>query len=252
MGTPQVVLLSESAVKRYFLHEDPLGRVIKIGWHFDDGRQAGGTVVGIVGDIKDAGLDQESSEEIYLPYAQMGLNSMTVVVRGDVPAASLSRAVEDVVHDLDADLAVANMKTLDQIVSAPVSGRRFYMLLLGLFAAVALTLAAIGIFGVMSYSVTQQTREIGIRMALGANGADVVRIVLRHAGVLVLVGVSVGVGLALVAGRALSSMLFELSPADPATLAAVSILLGTIALLASYLPARRATRIDPAVALRAE
>ncbi len=252
MGAPQVVLLSEAAVKRYFPHEDPLGRVIKIGWHFDDGKQAGGTVVGIVGDVKDAGLDQESPEEIYLPYAQMGLNSMTVVVRGDVPAASLSRAVEDVVHDLDPSLAIAGMKTLDQIVSASVSGRRFYVLLVGLFAAVALTLAAIGIFGVMSYSVTQQTREIGIRMALGANGADVVRMVLRHAALLVAVGVVAGIGLALVAGRALSSMLFELSPADPATLAVVSILLGAIALLASYLPARRATRIDPVVALRAE
>jgi putative ABC transport system permease protein len=252
MNAPQVVLLSESAVRRYFPTEDPLGRNIKIGWTFDEGRRAGGTVVGIVGDVKDAGLDAEARPEIYLPYAQMGLDSMTVVVRGDVPAASLSRAVEEVVHDLDANLAVANIKTLDQIVSASVADRRFYMLLIGLFAAVALVLAAVGIFGVMSYAVTQQTREIGIRMALGADRRDVVRMVLQHAALLIFAGVAIGMGLALAAGRALSSMLFDLSPRDPATLVAVSIVLGTIALLASYLPARRATRIDPVTALRAE
>jgi putative ABC transport system permease protein len=253
MNAPQVVLLSESAVRKYFPTEDPLGRNIKIGWTFDEGRRrAGGTVVGVVGDVKDAGLDAAARPEIYLPYAQMGLEDMTVVVRGDLPASSLSRSVEDAVRDLDANLPVANMKTLDQIVSASVADRRFYMLLIGLFAAVALVLAAVGIFGVMSYAVTQQTREIGIRMALGADRRDVVRMVLRHAGLLILSGLVVGVGLALAAGRALSSMLFDLSPGDPATLAAVAALLATIALVASYLPARRATRIDPVIALRAE
>jgi putative ABC transport system permease protein len=253
MNAPQVALLSESAVRKYFPTEDPLGRNIKIGWTFDEGRRrAGGTVVGVVGDVKDAGLDAAARPEIYLPYAQMGLEDMTIVVRGDLPASSLSRSVEDVVRDLDANLPIANMKTLDQIVSASVADRRFYMLLIGLFAAVALVLAAVGIFGVMSYAVTQQTREIGIRMALGADRRDVVRMVLRHAGLLILSGLVVGVGLALAAGRALSSMLFDLSPGDPATLAAVAALLATIALVASYLPARRATRIDPVIALRAE
>ncbi len=252
-SAPQVVMLSESAVRKYFPTEDPLGRNITIGWTYDERRRrAGGTVVGVVGDVKDAGLDAEARPEIYLPYAQMGLDSMTVVVRGALPAASFSRAVEDVVHDLDANLAVANVKTLDQIVSASVADRRFYMLLIGVFAAAALILAAVGIFGVMSYSVTQQTREIGIRMALGAGRGDVVRMVLHHAGLLIFAGVVIGVGLALAAGRALSSMLFDLSPRDPATLVVVSTVLGSIAFLASYLPARRATRIDPVQALRAD
>jgi putative ABC transport system permease protein len=147
---------------------------------------------------------------------------------------------------------LSNARTLDDVRTASVSGRRFYVLLLSLFAAVALALAAIGIFGVMSYAVAQQTREIGIRMALGADRDLVVRMILRRASLLVVTGLTSGLIVALVTSRALASLLFDLSPTDPATLAAVCALLGTIALMASYLPARRAMRIDPVVALRAE
>jgi putative ABC transport system permease protein len=252
MTTPQVVLLSESAAKRYFPNEDPLGKTIEIGWHFDEGKRAGGEVVGIVGDVKDAGLDEPSPPEIYIPHAQIGIADMTVVVRGALPPTALARTVEAALRELDPDLPMAGLKTLEDVRVASVSGRRFYVLLLSLFAAVALVLAAIGIFGVMSYAVTQQTREIGIRMALGANRDDVVRMVLRRAALLVGAGLAIGLGVAVITGRALASLLFDLSPTDPSTLAAVCALLAAIAFVASYLPARRATRIDPVVALRAE
>jgi putative ABC transport system permease protein len=252
MGAPQVALLSESAAQRYFPNEDPLGRTVTLGWHFDDDKQAGGQVVGIVGDVKDAGLDEPSPPEIYIPHAQIGIGWMALVVRGAIAPSAFSKSVETVLRELDPDLPIADLKTLDEIRTASVSGRRFYVLLLTLFAAVALTLAAVGIFGVMSYAVTQQTREIGIRMALGADRDRVVWMILRRACLLVLAGLIIGLAMAIVTGRALASLLYELSPTDPVTLAAVCALLAGIALLASYLPARRATRIDPVVALRAE
>ena len=252
MGAPQVALLSESAARRYFPNENPLGRTIKLGWHFDDNKQAGGVVVGIVGDVKEAGLDEPSPPEIYIPHAQIGIGNMAIVVRGAIAPSAFSQSVEAVLRDLDPDLPLSSLKTLDEMRTASVSGRRFYVLLLTLFAAVALVLAAVGIFGVMSYAVTQQTREIGIRIALGADRDHVVRMILRRAGLLVLAGLSLGLAMAVGTGRALSSLLFELSPTDPGTLAGVCVLLAAIALVASYLPARRATRIDPVVALRSE
>jgi putative ABC transport system permease protein len=252
MGAPQVALLSESAARRYFPNENPLGRAIKLGWHFDNNQQAGGVVVGIVGDVKDAGLDEPSPPEIYIPHAQIGIGNMALVVRGAIAPSAFSHSVEAVVRDLDRDLPISGLRTLDEMRTASVSGRRFYVLLLTIFAAVALALAAVGIFGVMSYAVTQQTREIGIRIALGADRNHVVRMILRRAGLLVAAGLTIGLVMAVATGRALSSLLFDLSPTDLATLVAVSTVLGTIALLASYLPARRATRIDPVVALRAE
>ena len=252
MGAPQAVLLSESAVRHYFPNEDPLGRAIRLGWHFDEGKQAGGTVVGIVGDVKDAGLDEASPPEIYIPHAQIGIGNMAVVVRGALAPSAFATSAEAVLRDLDPELPIGNLKTLEEIRAASVSGRRFYVLLLTLFAAVALALAAVGIFGVMSHAVTQQTREIGIRMALGADRDHVVRMILGRAVLLVIAGVGLGLGMAVATGRALAGLLFELTPTDPVTLGGVCALLAAIALLASYVPARRATRIDPVVALRAE
>jgi putative ABC transport system permease protein len=248
---PQVALLTESAVQKYFPSEDPIGRHIDLGWRID-GRRNGGTVVGIVGDVKDAGLDEASQPEIYLPYDQVGIETMTVVVRGDLPPRSYQRDVERVVSRLDPDLPLSNVKTLEDVVSASVAGRRFYMLLLTLFAVVAMALAAIGIFGVMSYAVAQQTREIGIRMALGADRDSVVRMVLRQASTVIAIGLVVGLAAAAATGRALAGLLFNLTPTDPMTLGIVAVILATVALLACYLPARRATRIDPIQALRAE
>jgi putative ABC transport system permease protein len=252
-GTPRVVLLTESAARQYFPGEDPLGKKITLGWGKGPGKpRAGGEVVGIVGDVKDAGLNEPNPAEIYLPLRQWPVSAMSVVIRTTTPPTALAEAVRKAVYAVDPNLPVANMRTLDQIVSKSISQPRFYMTLLAIFAAVALVLAAIGIFGVLSYGVAQRTREIGIRMALGAQEATVVTLVVRQALMLVLTGVIAGTLAALFLSQTMTKMLFDVAPTDPATFGGVAALLVAIALLASYLPARRAARVDPIVALRTE
>jgi putative ABC transport system permease protein len=248
-----VVLLSETAVRRFFPDEDPIGKRINVGWRRPDGMpKAGGEVVGIVGDVRELGLGKEHQPEIYIPHAQLPTSGMDVVVRSSLDPRSLTRSVERVVGELDPELPLARVQTLETIVARSVSEPRFYMVLLGAFAVMAVGLAALGIFGVMSYAVVQRSREIGIRVALGADPRDVRGMVLRDALVLTLIGVAAGLAGALALSRVIASLLFQLSPTDPATLAAVAAGLTAVALLASYLPARRATRVDPLEALRAE
>jgi predicted permease len=249
---PQVVVLSESAVRRFFSDEEPIGKTIRLGLGRGRGRPAGGEVVGIVGDVKELGLAVESPPEIYLPYAQFPILSMDVVLRTEVEPRSLAAVAERVVHGLDAELPVARVATLDEVLARSVSEPRFYALLLGSFAATALFLAALGLFGVMSYAVAQRTRELAVRIALGARREELLRMVLREAILLGAAGVAVGLVGALLLSRVIASMLFSLSPRDPATLGGVAVLLLATALLASYLPARRATRVDPVIALRSE
>src|SRR5262245_38327627 len=177
---------------------------------------------------------------------------MTMILRTAVPPSSLADAVRAEVYAIDANLPVSNVSTLDAIVAKSISQQRFYMLLLAIFAGVALALAAIGIFGVLSYAVSQRTREIGIRMALGAQEGSVIGLIVRQAMLLVGTGVIAGTVLALVLSQTISTMLFNVTPTDPVTFALVAVLLVGVALFASYLPARRATRVDPIVALRAE
>jgi predicted permease len=249
----QVVVISQAAVRRFFPGEEPLGQWITLGWGRAEGRpKAGGEVVGIVGDVKERGLAEENAPEIYLPYAQQPIPSMDVMLRTAVSPRSLAPAVTRVVRSLDAELPIARMATLDEIVARSISEPRFYMVLLGAFAGTALFLAALGIFGVMSYAVVQRSREIGIRVALGADPKHVLGMVLGHASLLSVAGVGLGLVGALSLSRAIGSLLFELSPTDPMTLAGVAVLLLAVALLASYLPARRATRVDPLIALRSE
>ena len=251
-SAPQVVLLSEAAVRRHFADEDPIGKRIRLGLGRGRGPKAGGEVVGVVRDVKRRGLAKASQPEIYVPYAQFPLQSMAVVLRSDVPPRSLATAAEAAVHELDAELPVARVATLEEIVARSISEPRFYVVLLGAFAATALFLAALGLFGVMSYAVAQRTRELAVRMALGARQQELRRMVLREALVLGALGLTLGLGGALVVSRTLESLLFSVRPGDPATLAAVALLLLVTTLLAGYLPARRATRIDPVVALRAD
>jgi len=249
----QVVVLTQSAVTKYFPNENPIGQWITLGWRRPDGKpKTGGEVVGVVADVKTFGLARDAQPEIYLPYAQLPLGSMDVVLRTSVPPRSLAPSVESVVHDLDRDIPVARLRTLEEVVSRSISQPRFYMLLLGLFASMAVLLAALGVFGVMSYAVTQRSREIGIRMALGAQAENVMRMVLGNAATLIVPGIVMGLLGALALSRSLSGLLFNLSPTDPSTLAGVAILLTAVALLASYLPARQATRVDPLLTLRSE
>jgi putative ABC transport system permease protein len=252
-GAPPALVISESAARRYFPGEEPLGQFIKLGWGRGEGKpKAGGEVVGIVGDVKDVGLDQEAPPECYLAHAQMPVSTMDLVLRTNVAPRSLVPSVEKEVRALDPELPVARVATLEDVVARSISEPRFYMVLLGAFALMAVFLAALGIFGVMSYAVVQRSREIGIRVALGARPADVLRMVLVHAAGLVAGGVVAGLLGSLALSRTIRSLLFELSPTDPATLGGMSALLAAVALLASYLPARRATRVDPVIALRSE
>jgi putative ABC transport system permease protein len=254
-SSPQVVLITESAARQYFPNEDPIGQRIRLGW----GRRlngqrvsGGGEIVGIVGDVKEFGLAAADAPQLYMPLRQWPVSSMSVVVRSSTPPQSLSDAVKEQVLAIDASLPVSRIRTLDDMVSRSVSQPRFYMLLLGVFAVVALVLAAVGIFGVLSYAVSQRTREIGIRMALGAQERTVVRMVVTQAMTLAGVGIAVGAVLALAMSRSMSSMLFAVTASDPATFGAVAALLGLVSLVATYVPARRATRVDPIVALRSE
>jgi putative ABC transport system permease protein len=254
-GSPRVVVITESAVRQFFANEDPIGKTITLGWgKRNNGNRvtAGGQVVGIVGDVKDAGLSEPNPPQLYLPFRQWPVSSMSVVLKTATPPASLTDAVRAQVYSVDPNLPVSNVRTLDEIVGRSISQPRFYMLLLTIFAGIALALAAIGIFGVLSYAVSQRTREIGIRMALGAQERSVIGLVVQQAMFLVASGVAAGVVMALFVSQALTKMLFGVTPTDPVTFTLVAVLLGAVALLASYLPARRATRVDPVVALRAE
>jgi putative ABC transport system permease protein len=252
-GTPPVVLITESAAKQYFPGEDPIGKTIALGWRRGAGkRQAGGEVIGIVGDVKDAGLNEAHPPQIFLPFRQWPVSFMTVVMKTSVPPLSLSDAARAQVSAVDPSLPVSNIATLDAVVAKSISQQRFYMLLLSIFAAVALVLAAIGIFGVLSYAVSQRTREIGIRMALGAREGSVIGLIVRQAMILVVGGIAAGTLAALFLSQTMTKMLFDVAPTDPTTFAAVAGVLLAVALFASYLPARRATRVDPVIALRAE
>jgi len=252
-GSPQVVVITQSAARKHFANENPIGQSITIGWRRpDDKPKAGGEIVGVVGDVKTFGLAQDAQPEMYVPYPQLPISSMDVLVRTSVPAPSLRTAVETAVHELDPDLPVARLRTLADVVSRSISQPRFYMLLLGLFASVAVLLAALGIFGVMSYAVTQRSREIGVRMALGAQPAAVMSMIFRSAALLVAAGIGLGLAGAVALSKTLSGLLFNLSPTDPTTLGGVACVLAFTALLASFLPARQATRVDPLITLRSE
>jgi putative ABC transport system permease protein len=251
-GTTPVVLITDMAAKQFFPNEDPIGKRLIIGWGRAGGRRAGGEIVGIIGDVKDAGLAEAEPPHAYLPYRQWPIQTMSVVLKTAVPPASIGDAVRREVHAIDPNLPVSNIRTLDQIVSRSISQPRFYMTLLAVFGAVALVLAGIGIFGVLSYAVAQRTREIGIRMALGAPAATVLRLIIRQAMVLAAAGITLGLVAAFYLSETLTTLLFNTSPTDRVTYAAVTAVLLLVALAASYVPARRATRVDPIVALRAE
>jgi putative ABC transport system permease protein len=253
-GSPQVVLITEAAAKQYFPNEDPIGKRITLGWGRGENKpRAGGEVVGIIGDVKDAGLDEPDPPQIYLPYRQWPIGSMSFLLKTAVPPESVADPVRRTVYSMDGNLPVGNVRTLETLVARSISQPRFYMTLLTVFASVALALAAIGIFGVLSYAVAQRTREIGIRMALGAHQRTVVRLIVRDAMIMASVGVAIGtVAAFLLTEWLVAKLLFNTSPYDPATFTIVAVALAAVSLAAAYVPARRATRVDPIVALRAE
>lgn len=243
-----VVVINETMARQISTnYDEALGKRIKHGF-----KNQVAEVVGVIGDVKYAGLDQQTKAEMYAPFAQRAWPFMRIVTRSKSDPSLVATTIREAVKAVDKDQPVDKMTTMSSVVSASIVGRSFYMQLLGTFAALAFILAAIGIYGVVSYSVAQRTREIGIRVALGARRSDVLGLVLKEALHLTAVGVGLGLIGAFAATRVLRTLLFEVKPTDPATFICLSLLLTLVALLASYIPARRATKVDPLVALRYE
>jgi putative ABC transport system permease protein len=253
VDAPAVAVISETMARRFWPGEDPVGKRITPGSPTSVDPDDWIMIVGVARDVRQMELVAEPKPQMYLSYVQAGFFAPRhLVVSTDVEPLGLAATVRRTVWEIDKDQPVSNISTMEDILSESITRQRFSMLLLGIFATLALVLAAVGIYGVMSYSITQRTREFGIRMALGARGSDVLKLAVGHALKLVLIGVVIGLGAAFILTRVMSSLLFRVSATDPTTFAIISLVLISVAVLASYIPARRATKIDPMVALRYE
>jgi putative ABC transport system permease protein len=250
MDSQPVALIDETMARKYWPNEEPLGK--RISYQGGAQNPIWREIVGIVGHAKHRGLEGESRVQYYIPHAQMQSASMFLAVRTAGEPAQLTGAVRGAIRGLDRDLPVFNVKVMEQLVADSMAQRRFALTLLGLFAGVALLLAAVGLYGVLSYSVRQRSHEIGIRLALGARAADVVRMVVRQGMMMAAIGVAAGLVLAFVLTRWMGRLLFEVKATDPLTFAVIALVLLLVALLACFVPARRATKVDPIIALRYE
>jgi putative ABC transport system permease protein len=237
-------------VRRTFPGENPLGKRLQVSIGPADGMDV--EVVGVVGDVKFASLDAETRPAVYLPQPQLSIGLLTFVVRTDMAPLSLTNSVAAAVRSFDAEVPLADVRPMTDVVDATLARPRTVSVLLTAFALIALILAGVGVYGVMAYSVSQRTQEIGVRMALGATVESVFRLVLGQALKLVVVGVVAGLLAAALLTRVLETLLFETAPLDPVTFAVTAAVLVIVATLASYVPARRGTRIAPTEALRAE
>jgi len=245
VASPRVAIVNETMARRYWPDASPIGRRVRLG-----GTETWMEVVGIVGDVKYWGLDVPVNPEIYMPMPQYPWRAINLAVASDVDPAGLAGAVRDQLKAIDPALPLSNVMTMNEVVSRSVASRRAVMLLLAIFGVLALTLAAAGIYGVMAHIVALRTSEIGVRMTLGARPADVMRLILGEGLFQASLGLVIGAGGAVLLMRWLRTLLFEVSPTDPLTLAAVMILLLATALIACVVPARRAMRVDPISALR--
>jgi predicted permease len=234
----------------YWPDEDPLGK--RLSWSSNNGNPIWAEIIGVVGAVKHNGLDGVVRGQLYMPHNQRPQGAMYLVIRTSGNPTDVAGAVKSAIQTFDKDQPVYNIKTMEEYLAGSVAKRRFTMLLFGIFGAVALILAAVGLYGVMSYSVTQRTHEIGIRMALGAKQSDVLRLVVGQGMLLALAGVGIGIGAAFALTRLMSSLLFGVGATDPLTFILISFILTGVALGACFVPARRATRVDPMIALRYE
>ena len=247
MGGPRVVLISETAARKYWPHEDPVGKTVKV---YQGGFDAGATVIGIVGDVRFGTIDSLPGPDVYIAYAQAYTPRMMIFLRTAGDPLALVPSVRRALETWAPEDPIYDISTMADRAGAATAQARFSALLLAMFAAVALGLAVMGIYGVMSFGVAQRTREIGIRMALGADRARVLGMVVREGAIMVTIGTVIGVAAALAVTRILRTLLFEVTPTDPATFGAIVVIVVAAALLASWLPARRAARVEPTEALR--
>jgi putative ABC transport system permease protein len=253
--TLPVIVVNETMAKKYWPDASAVGRRMMMG-----GNGVWLTVVGVVADVRHRGLDLLPRPEMYRPHTQFryggtnapAVSTMTWVIRTAGDPRTAIGYVRQAIHSVDASLGISDVSTMEQVLADSTSDRRLNMLLFALLGGLALTLAAVGVYGVVAYSVTQRTHEIGVRMAIGARPSDVVRMVLGEGGRLAIAGVVIGTAMAIAVARLIRGLLFEVSATDPLTLTGVAVGLLGIALLASYIPARRATRVDPMIALRGE
>jgi putative ABC transport system permease protein len=249
-GGPDVVIINQTMGQTFWPGQDPIGRRVQPGMS-----DPWCTIIGVVEDVKNAGIDRPAGTEIYLPYRQTqasGNRTMYAVLRGKGDPRPLIGAVRQELAQLDPALPLAQVRLMDDVMSAAQSQPRFLTLLLGLFSGVALAIATVGIYGVISYSVARRSKEFGLRLALGAQPGDVLRLVMKQGAGLALLGVGVGLIAAFALTRLMSSLLFGVTPTDPVTFASVTLILAAVAMAACYFPARRATKVDPIQTLRYE
>jgi len=255
-GRPRVVVVSEEFVRRTFPGEDPIGKRIDLGWDGTDDEGAhfrgGGESVGVVADVRQFGPKADAPPLLYIPFSQAPVESLTALVRSSAEPAAVHRAAREAMRELDPDLALFRLSTMAESRARSIDEPRFYATLLGGFALLALFLAVVGIYGVISYSVSQRTRELGIRLALGTTARKVLTLVLRQGLALVAGGIVLGLAASFALTRVLASLLYGVGTLDPLTLASVCVVLAAAAVLACWLPARRAARVDPIIAMKAE
>jgi putative ABC transport system permease protein len=245
---PNVAIINETLARRYFPNQAPIGRKMRFG--FPPNSNVSREIVGVVGDVRDVALSQKPGAMMYVPFAQAPLYGGEVVVRSSLSTSSVAATIRQAVHSIDNGLPVTDVESFADALGQSISQERFRAFLLGSFSVIALVLAAVGIYGVISYSASQRTHEIGIRMALGAQRRDVLRLILGEGAKLAMLGLGLGVVLALLLTRLIASMLYGVSATDPLTIGIVVIVLLGVAVTACYIPARRAMRVDPMVALR--
>jgi putative ABC transport system permease protein len=248
-NAPQVILINETMANRYFPGEDPIGKRINLG---DPESTPWQMIVGIVRDTRHEALSAEPYSQMYAVHAQAPRRSLALVLQTSSDPMSLVSAIRSRIADMDSDLPLSNMRTMEQILSESIMRPRFNMLLITIFAVVAMMLASVGIYGVISYSVSQRTHEIGVRIALGARPGDIFRMVVGQGLKIALTGVGAGLVAALALTRVMVSLLYGVQATDPLTFAAISAALTAIVIMASYIPARRATKVDPMISLRYE
>jgi putative ABC transport system permease protein len=244
-----VVVINETMAEQNWPGEDPIGKRVTINMK---DKNVPSEIIGVVRDVKHAALDMPAKATAYWPYPELAYSSMTFVIRTDSEPLALTEAIRREVLAMDKDQPLSDIRTMEQLLSDSVARARFSATLLGIFSGLALLLAAVGIFGVMSYAVSERTHEIGVRMALGAQTSHVLSLVVRQGMTLVLIGVGTGLAAAFALTRVLASLLYGVSATDPLTFSAIALLLASVALLACYLPAHRATKVDPMLALRYE